>query len=141
MVFGGGLIWSVRIVGTWGLRMEAMGFGDVTLMAMIGAFLGWQAVLITFFLAPVAALLIAAPQYFFTGRNDIAFGPYLCLAALGVFGFWPFWWEERNIRDLFNLGWTMIWIVIGCVALMGLMLRALRFYRELGSEDEEALER
>jgi hypothetical protein len=63
------------------------------------------------------------------------------LAALGVIAFWPFWWEERNIRDLFNLGWTMIWIVVGCVALMGLMLRGLRFYRELGGEDEEALER
>lgn len=140
MVFGGGLIWGVRIVGKWGLKVEAMGFGDVTLMAMIGAFLGWQAVLITFFLAPVAALLIAAPQYFLTGRNDIAFGPYLCLAAVGVVVLWPFWWEDRNIRDLFNLGWTIVWIVVGCVALMGLMLRGLRFYRELVGDDDRAVE-
>ena len=41
--------WSVLVL----LRREAMGFGDVTLMAMIGAFLGWQAAVLTFFLAPV----------------------------------------------------------------------------------------
>ena len=33
-----------------------MGFGDVTLMGMIGAFLGWQAAVLTFFLAPFFGL-------------------------------------------------------------------------------------
>lgn len=59
MCFGGGLIWAVRIIGGQALRVEAMGFGDVTLMAMIGAFLGWQAAFLIFFLAPVTAVVIA----------------------------------------------------------------------------------
>ncbi|HBT77685.1 MAG TPA: hypothetical protein DEB39_12360, partial [Planctomycetaceae bacterium] len=37
---GGGLVWSVRLIAGRVLRREAMGFGDVTFMAMIGAFLG-----------------------------------------------------------------------------------------------------
>ena len=44
------------MVGSLALRREAMGFGDVTLMAMIGAFLGWQAAVLTFFLAPFFGL-------------------------------------------------------------------------------------
>ena len=52
----GGLIWAVRIIGTAVLKKEAMGFGDVTLMMMIGTFVGWQASLIIFFIAPFALL-------------------------------------------------------------------------------------
>ncbi len=40
LAFGGGLIWAVRIACYVALRREAMGFGDVTLMAMIGSFVG-----------------------------------------------------------------------------------------------------
>src|SRR5581483_2671257 len=78
MAFGGGLIWAVRIIGRIALHKEAMGFGDVTLMAMIGAFLGWQACLIVFFMSPFAALVIAVIQLMATGRRDIPYGPYLC---------------------------------------------------------------
>lgn len=141
LFFGVALMWSVRIVCSWAMQQEAMGFGDVMLLAMIGAFLGWQATLITFLLAPIAALVIAVPQRIIVGRNDIAFGPYLCLSALVVVCQWPYIWEVWNARDLFDkTGSTMPYIVIGCVALMGLMLRALRFWRELGGEGEEPAE-
>ena len=78
-----------------------MGFGDVTLMAMIGAFLGWQAAFLIFFLAPFTALLIAAAQRILTGQRHIAFGPYLCLATLIVVLGWNAVWTEWAESDVF----------------------------------------
>ena len=82
MTVGGGLIWVVRIIGRLVLGREAMGFGDVTLMAMIGAFLGWQACLVTFFLASIAAAVIGLTQLLANRQNEIRFGPFLSLGAL-----------------------------------------------------------
>jgi len=118
---GGGLIWAVRIVGEIALRKEAMGFGDVTLMAMIGAFLGWQSCLVVFFLSPFAALVIALTQWALTGRRDIAFGPYLCLAALFVIVKWAAIWRE--LEPLFSLGWLVPGVFAVCLVLMlGLLM-------------------
>jgi len=60
---------------------ESMGGGDVKLLAMIGAFLGWQRVIMTFFLAPFFGVVIGV--YFLATRKDhtIPYGPFLSLAA------------------------------------------------------------
>ncbi len=61
---------------------DAMGFGDVKFLAMIGAFLGWQAVLFTIFVSSVVGTLVAIPLRL-VGRTEwsskIPFGPYLAL--------------------------------------------------------------
>ncbi len=101
---GGGLTQSVRLLGSLALRREAMGFGDVTLMAMIGAFLGWQAAVLTFFLAPffgifhaLAKLLIYLAKRI-GGRDvssadrEIPFGPYISMAAVTLLCTWPVFW-------------------------------------------------
>lgn len=128
MAFGGGLIWAVRIIGRQALGQEAMGFGDVTLMSMIGAFTGWQATLAIFFLAPVAALVISITQWILTRRRDIAFGPYLCLATLFLLLRWGPIWHE-SIGRVFAMGWMIPALVVICLALMWAMLIILRFLR------------
>lgn len=103
---GGGIVWGVRIVAGLVFRREAMGFGDVTLLAMIGSFLGWQAAVLTFFLAPFFGLthaawkLVALFGKFLTGRKisgadrELPFGPYLSLAALTLLLSWPWLWPS-----------------------------------------------
>ena len=64
---------------------EAMGFGDVKFMALIGAFLGWKAVLFTIFIASVSGTAVSLPAKIL--RKDspltrIPFGPYLALGAM-----------------------------------------------------------
>ncbi len=129
LAFGGLLVWSVRIVGRAALHKEAMGFGDVTLMAMIGAFLGWQTTLVVFFLSPAAALVIALTQWILTGRRDIAFGPYLCLSALVVVVCWPLVWSR--VSGIFAMGWIVPALVAACLLLMMAMLMFWRFAEEL----------
>ena len=67
--------------GHRGLAARAMGFGDVTLMAMIGSFLGWQPCLVIFFLAPFAGLAIGLFSLVLHRQSEIPYGPFLCLAA------------------------------------------------------------
>jgi prepilin signal peptidase PulO-like enzyme (type II secretory pathway) len=121
MAFGGGLIWIVRIVGRGVLGKEAMGFGDVTLMAMIGVFLGWQTCLLVFFLAPFVAIFISLAQWMLTRRRDIAFGPYLCIAAVILVLRWNTMWED-HARPIFALGWLLPQVLLFCMVLLAGLL-------------------
>lgn len=120
LVGSGAIVWGVRIIGSAALRREAMGFGDVTLMMMIGTFLGWQACLVTFFLAPFAGLLVGVCQFMLRRDDVIPYGPFLCLGAIGVIVFWaPIWmWG----KDLFGLGLLVPMVLVVCLGLLGVFL-------------------
>jgi len=67
------------------LKKEGMGGGDIKLMAMVGAFLGWKAVLLTTFLGSLFGALIGVGLMVFRGREKgslIPFGPFLATGAL-----------------------------------------------------------
>ncbi|MBJ43325.1 MAG: prepilin peptidase [Planctomycetaceae bacterium] len=122
---GGGAIWMVRIVGSLALRQEAMGFGDVTLMGMIGAFMGWQTSLLVFFVAPFTGLLIAVAQWLFTRRKDIPYGPFLCSATLIVIVFWPIFWSRWGF-PIFVLGWLLPVVLAISLLVLAVMLLLLQ---------------
>jgi prepilin signal peptidase PulO-like enzyme (type II secretory pathway) len=129
MAAGGGLIWTVRIIGKAVLGREAMGFGDVTLMAMIGAFLGWQACLVIFFLAPIAGAAIGIAQLLMRRQNEIRYGPFLCMAALVTIVRWTTIWE--SLGDVFALGWLVPATMAGCLLLMVPLLFLVRLVGNL----------
>jgi leader peptidase (prepilin peptidase)/N-methyltransferase len=64
-----------------------MGGGDVKLLAMIGAFMGWQMALLTFFLAPFLGIVIGVINLVTKKDHTIPYGPFLSIAALVVL-FW-----------------------------------------------------
>lgn len=86
MFVGGGLVWLIFNL-YFAVRKEAgIGGGDFTLMSMIGAFLGWRAVLFTLMVGSVLGLAAALVQVARGGRFEtrmkVPFGPFLSLAAL-----------------------------------------------------------
>ena len=125
IVIGGGLVWIVRIVASAALHREAMGFGDVTLLAMIGAFLGWQAAVVVFFLAPLAAVVVGLGRLLLRGKREIPYGPFLCLAAAATVLAWPTVWDFGYLY--FSLGWKLIAVLIGCLGLMVVLLPPVRW--------------
>ena len=120
LAVSGGLVWAIRLVGTAALNREAMGFGDVTLMMMVGTFLGWQAGILIFFLAPFAGLVVGLMQLILRRDDEIPYGPFLCLAALFVMVQWAEVWNR--VQFAFSVGWLMPAVLIVCVMMLGVML-------------------
>lgn len=75
------LLWLVGLGGTWLFKEEAMGGGDIKMMAMVGAFLGWQGVLLTVFLGALAGTLIFLPLTLLGRKKLVPFGVFLALGA------------------------------------------------------------
>ncbi|MFZ5806027.1 MAG: prepilin peptidase [Verrucomicrobiota bacterium] len=101
IMFGGGLLLVIAILGALLLRKEAMGMGDIKLMAMMGAFLGWQAPI---FIVIVSSVMGAACGIFILMRKQkmfgvrMPYGPYLALAGiLWVFGGREWWMRYIEI--------------------------------------------
>lgn len=77
---GFGVLWLVAEAGERIFRKPAMGGGDIKMMAMLGAFLGWQGVLLTLFLGALLGTLIFGPISMRTGKL-VPFGIFLALGA------------------------------------------------------------
>ncbi|MHC4993489.1 MAG: prepilin peptidase [Planctomycetota bacterium] len=89
---GGGVVWAIRIFGTLGFGKEAMGLGDVHLMAAVGAVAGWEVAVAAFFVAPFFGLAWAlgsegVSRVLKRKVKVIPYGPHLAVASLGVMVF------------------------------------------------------
>lgn len=120
LIVGGGVVWTVRIIGFFILRREAMGFGDVTLMAAVGSFLGWQPVLLVFFVAPFCAIFVAIGSLVLRRGQEIPYGPYLSLATLVVLLGWQRLWPAAE--HVFQLGVLMVVFVAAIPILLAVCL-------------------
>ena len=123
LLVGGAIVWTIRIVGGLILRREAMGFGDVTLMAMIGAFLGWQPLPLVLFLAALFGLVhallrlcVMIVRWLRGGRfrgmgKPIPFGPYLGIACATLMLGWPWIWSgwAANFYEVFGVVCSWLW--------------------------------
>jgi leader peptidase (prepilin peptidase)/N-methyltransferase len=94
------LLWVVGAVGTKLFKEDAMGGGDIKMMAMVGAFVGWQGVLLTIFLGAVLGTIIFLPLTLIGRRALVPFGIFLALGALATWLVGPavFDWYGQYLR-------------------------------------------
>jgi leader peptidase (prepilin peptidase)/N-methyltransferase len=85
ILLGGGSLFVVATLYQWFFKREGMGGGDVKLLAMIGAFLGWDAVILTILLSSLIGSITGIIIMVLKGKDfkyAIPFGPFLSLGAV-----------------------------------------------------------
>ena len=85
MLCGGGSLFLVATLYQWWFKREGMGGGDVKLLAMIGAFLGWKSVILTILLSSLIGSIAGILIMVLRGKDfkyAIPFGPFLSLGAV-----------------------------------------------------------
>ncbi|MDR2345021.1 MAG: A24 family peptidase [Planctomycetaceae bacterium] len=115
------LIWSVRLVAGFALGVEAMGFGDVILLGMIGVFAGWQSCIVIFFLAPFAGIIPSLIGMLLGHGRMIPYGPFLSFATLLLIIFWAIIWRTME-QILFQSSIQTAIAVQFLIILLGAML-------------------
>ena len=98
MLFGGGLILLIRIIGGKAYKKEVMGMGDVYLTAMIGAFVGFPFIIPAIFIAALVGAVLGILYIVSTRQSresPIPFGPFLAIGGTAVIIF------QSQITDLF----------------------------------------
>jgi leader peptidase (prepilin peptidase)/N-methyltransferase len=85
ILLGGGSLFLVATLYQWFFKREGMGGGDVKLLAMIGAFLGWKSVILTILLGSLVGSIVGMITMVIKGKDfkyAIPFGPFLSLGAV-----------------------------------------------------------
>jgi leader peptidase (prepilin peptidase)/N-methyltransferase len=100
ILIGGGLLYAIALGYYLLTKRDGMGGGDIKLLAMIGAFLGWQSLLFVVFASSLIGSIIGISSIFLQGkdsRSKIPFGPFLALSAMSFLFF------QKTIFTLWNL--------------------------------------
>lgn len=90
ILLGGGSLYLVAFLYEFLTKKEGMGGGDIKLLAMLGAFLGWKAILPIIFISSLIGSLVGVPLMLVKKADSklaIPFGPFLALGAL-IYLFW-----------------------------------------------------
>ncbi|TSA09637.1 MAG: prepilin peptidase [Deltaproteobacteria bacterium] len=90
IILGGGILYLIALGYLMLAKREGMGGGDIKLLSMIGAFLGWQALPFTILVSALLGSVVGIIAMLKTGKDAkmaIPFGPFLSIGAI-LYLFW-----------------------------------------------------
>ncbi len=85
ILVGGGFLYLIAVGYELLTKREGMGGGDIKLLAMIGAFLGWKSLFFVVFMSSILGALVGVAVIVLKGRDmkyAVPFGPFLSIAAV-----------------------------------------------------------
>ena len=85
MLVGGGFFYVIGVFYYWISKRVGLGGGDIKLMGMVGAILGWRAIAPTIFAGSIFGSIVGIAAMLFTGQGrqtEIPFGPWLALGTI-----------------------------------------------------------
>lgn len=80
---------AVRFLFLVGRGIEGLGVGDADMMMMAGAFVGWQPVVLAFFVSVFPGLIFALAKLAISRRQDLPFAPSLAMGVMLTVLAWP----------------------------------------------------
>jgi leader peptidase (prepilin peptidase)/N-methyltransferase len=89
-LIGGGCLYGIAFVYELVTKREGMGGGDIKLLAMIGAFLGWQSLLFVLLVSSLLGAVVGISLMMVKGQDmkyAVPFGPFLSFAAVAYIFF------------------------------------------------------
>jgi len=104
MAAGSGFVYLAGVLGKVIFGREAMGFGDVKFVGMIGGFLGWQAIVWTFIIGSILGLVFVIVGAVKTERGALPFAPSLGLGAIAFMV-----WQQPLVKMLYDFGVSARW--------------------------------
>ncbi len=90
ILIGGGCLYIVAVVYQLARKREGMGGGDIKLLAMIGAFLGWKSLLFVLLASSLLGAIVGVSVMIYKGKDmkyAVPFGPFLSIAAVAYIFF------------------------------------------------------
>ncbi len=85
VLIGGGFLYLIAVGYELLTKREGMGGGDIKLLAMIGAFLGWKSLFFVVFMSSILGALVGVVLIAIKGKDmkyAVPFGPFLSIAAV-----------------------------------------------------------
>ncbi len=107
IVAGGGILWAVAVIYSFLRKKEGMGGGDIKLLAMLGAWLGWQSLPFIIFFSSFSGAVIGSISLYLLKKDQasqIPFGPFLSVAAF------LFLFFNKQISSLYQLYLNGQWL-------------------------------
>ncbi len=121
------LLRAVRFLFSAGLGVEALGLGDADLMMMAGSFLGWQPVIVAFFVSCLPGLIFGGIQMAIRRDNSLPFGPALSVAVVIT---WLVWDRiAPQVQVIFFWDMMMLGVVVVSAVFLLVSSFALRLLR------------